>query len=104
WILVVPVVAEAAAEYGQREWKLGRGQNAVLWLEVARRVDPRDWRYHWYVGQFWLVQAEGHGNRLGANLADAAFAKGFQANPREVRDLYDRIYVHRRLRHMLDAP
>jgi hypothetical protein len=104
WILAVPVVAEAASEYGQREWKLGHAHDAVLWLEVARRVDPHDWRYHWYVGQFWMVNAEGRADPVAANLADAAYARGYKANPREVRNLLDRIYLNSRLRHLLDAP
>jgi O-antigen ligase len=104
WVLAVPFVAEAAAEYGQREWKIGHGRNALLALEVARRVDPRDWRYDWYVGQFWLVQAEARGDPVAANLADAAFAKGFAVNPREVRNLNGRVYLHSRQRHLLDAP
>ncbi len=104
WTLTLPVAAEAASAYAQRQWRAAKGESAAVWFEAARRLDPRDWRYHWYAGQFWLAQAQGSGNAAAANLADASFAAGYSANPREVRNLFGRIIVHQRLRKLLPAP
>jgi O-antigen ligase len=84
WLLVTPVVAEAAAAYAQRQWRRTDTESAAYWFEFARRTTPRDWRYHWYAGQFWHVGACG-GNRRAGELAEAAFAAGRAANSREVR-------------------
>ena len=84
WVLVTPVLAEATAAYAQRQWRLRDPESAAYWFEFARRVTPRDWRYHWYAGQFWQAVARG-GNRRAADLAEAAFAAGRAANSREVR-------------------
>ena len=58
WALATPVAAQAAAGYAHRQWQAARGESAAYWFEVARRVEPRDWRYHWYAGQFWYAQAQ----------------------------------------------
>lgn len=104
WFLCAPVAAEAAAAYGQQQWLNARGQSAAFWFEAARRIDPRDWRYHWYAGQFWLGQASRLSDRQAAALADRAFAAGYAANPREIRNLYDRMVLNRQLRSLLAAP
>jgi hypothetical protein len=103
-ILLRPVAAEAAAEWGLRELSEGHGQGAALWLGVARRIDPADWRYHWYAGQFWDSQAAQSGKREAARLAATSYAEGFDANPLEVRNLLGMISVHHRHRHLLDEP
>ena len=84
WVLVTPVVAEAACEYAQRQWRNRDAESAAYWFEFARRVTPRDWRYHWYAGQFWQTVALG-GNPRAAELSAAAFAAGRAANSRESR-------------------
>ena len=84
WVLVTPVLAEAAAEHAQRQWRNRDAESAAYWFEFARRVTPRDWRYHWYAGQFWQTVALG-GNPRAAELSAAAFAAGRAANSREVR-------------------
>ena len=84
WVLVTPVVAEAASEYAQRQWRNRDAESAAYWFEFARRVTPRDWRYHWYAGQFWQTVALG-GNPRAAELSEAAFAAGRAANSRESR-------------------
>ena len=84
WVLVTPVVAEAASAYAQRQWRRSDSESAAYWFEFARRVTPRDWRYHWYAGQFWQAVSLG-GNRRAAELAEAAFAAGRAANSRESR-------------------
>jgi O-antigen ligase len=104
WVLLTPVVAEAAAAYAQRQWRAGHGVSAAYWFEVARRIEPRDWRYCWYAGQFWHAQALQSGKPEAARLADQAFADGFAANPREARNLLGRIATHVQLRTMLAAP
>ena len=104
WVLLTPLVAHAAAHYAERQWRLARGESAAYWFEVARRVEPRDWRFHWYAGQFWYMQAGANRNPEAARLSDAAFAAGFAANPREVRNLLGRISTHVRLRSLLAAP
>lgn len=103
-ILLRPVVAEAAAEWGLRKSAAGDGHSAAFWLSAASRIEPADWRYHWYTGQFWDAQAAGSGRREAANLAAEAFTAGFDANPLEVRNLLGKIAVHRRLRALLDTP
>jgi O-antigen ligase len=103
-VLLRPVAAEAAAELGLRQAATGDGRSAALWLGAARRIDPADWRYHWYAGQFWDVQAAQSGKREAARLAAEAYAAGFDANPLEVRNLLGKISVHRRHRALLDAP
>ena len=104
WILALPVAAEAASLYGQRQLRTADAQSAAFWLEASRRLDPRDWRYHWYAGQFWSAQAATRSDPNAASLADRAFAAGYAANPREVRNLYERIVLHRRLRTLLALP
>jgi hypothetical protein len=84
WVLVTPVVAEAASEHAQRQWRNRDAESAAYWFEFARRVAPRDWRYHWYAGQFWQTVALG-GNSRAAELSEAAFAAGRAANSRESR-------------------
>jgi len=103
-ILLRPVAAEAAAEWGLRESAAGEGQSAAFWLGAAQRIDPRDWRYHWYAGQFWEAQAIQSGKREAARLAADAYAAGFDANPLEVKNLLGKISVHRRHRNLLDVP
>lgn len=104
WILAMPAAAEAAGAYAERQWQAAKNESAAVWFEAARRLDPRDWRYHWYAGQFWLAQAQASRKAAAARLADAAFAAGYAANPHEVRALYGRIVTQRRLRDLLDAP
>jgi hypothetical protein len=104
WLLITPVAAQAAAGYAHRQWQRARGESAAYWFEVARRIDSRDWRYHWYAGQFWYAQALEARKPEAARLADAAFAAGSEANPREVRNLLGRISVQARLRPLLADP
>jgi O-antigen ligase len=104
WILAKPAVAEAASEYAKYQWGVAQGESAAYWFEVARRIDAGDWRYHWYAGQFWFVQAQTGTNAAAARLADRAFAEGFAANPREVANLLWRISTHIYLRSLLAAP
>lgn len=102
--LLRPVAAEAAAGWGLRKAAAGEGQDAALWLGAAQRIEPADWRYHWYAGRFWEAQAMKTGSREAARLAADAFAAGFDANPLEVRNLLGKISVHRRLRRLLQDP
>jgi O-antigen ligase len=101
WILLKPVAAEAAAEYARQKWRAGDGQTAAHWFEVARRVESKDWRFHWYAGQFWFVQAQAGSSALAAQFADRAFAAGIAANPRVVENLLWRISTHIYLRTLL---
>lgn len=103
-LLLRPVAAEAAAEYGLRMSVAGASRSAAYWLEVARRIEPQDWRYHWYAGQFWDGQAAVSGRREAARLAAEAFAAGFEENPLEVRNLLGMIAIHHRHAKLLDAP
>ncbi len=104
WILAKPAAAEAVSEYAKHQWRIGQGESAAYWFEMARRIDVRDWRYHWYAGQFWYSQAQVLPNDAAARLADRAFAEGFAANPREVANLLWRISTHIHLRPLLAAP
>jgi hypothetical protein len=103
-LLVPPVAAEAAAGKANREWRAGQGESAAYWFEVARRIERRDWRYHWYAGQFWLAQAASGGKPEAARLAEASFAAGAAANPRDVNNLLGRIATHRRFAGLLEQP
>jgi len=103
-VLVRPLAAEAAADWGLRRSAAGQSQSAAFWLEAARRLDGADWRYHWYAGQFWDGQAADSGKREAARFAAEAFAAGFAANPLEVKNLLGKISVHRRHGKLLDAP
>lgn len=103
WVLIKPALAEASAQRASSNWASMQAQDAAFWFELARRIEPRDWRYHWYAGQFWFAQAQA-GAVGAAQRADAAFADGFNANPREVRNLIGRLAVQRRLRGLLLAP
>jgi hypothetical protein len=103
-LLVPPVAAEAAAGVAQRKWLSADAQAAAYWFEVARRLEPRDWRYHWYAGQFWLAQVALNGNPVAARQADDAFAAGFAANPHEPRNLIGRIATHRRFGALVGTP
>ena len=88
--LALPPLAELAAAYGDRRWQSGNTESAAFGFELARRLQPRDWRYHWYAGQFWYAQASA-GNPRAATLADRAFAAAVAANPHEPRPLLARL-------------
>jgi O-antigen ligase len=103
-VLVPPVVAEVVADRAHRAWQEADTQAAAYWYEVARRVEPRDWRFHLYAGHFWYFQAAQAGKPAAARLADQAFVAGIAANPREVRNLLGRIALHRDFPGLLDAP
>jgi len=103
WVLLKPVAAEAAAEYARQKWRAGDGQTAAHWFEVARRVESKDWRFHWYAGQFWFVQAQAGSSALAAQFADRAFVSGMAANPRVVENLLWRISTHIYLRTLLPS-
>jgi hypothetical protein len=103
-LLLRPVVAELAAEWGLRRFAERQPQSAAIWLESARRIEAADWRYHWYAGQFWDDIATATASRDAARLAHAAFAAGTEANPLEVRSLLGLIALHRRHGALLDAP
>jgi O-antigen ligase len=102
-ILLPPPLAEAAAAYGDRSWREGKAESAAYGFELARRLQPRDWRYHWYAGQFWYAQAR-QGNRAAPPLADQAFAAAVSANPREPRPLLARLATQMRFAATLDHP
>lgn len=104
WVLLKPVAAEAAAEYARQKWRANDGQTAAHWFEVARRVESKDWRFHWYAGQFWFVQAQAGNNAVAARFADRAFAAGIAANPRVVENHLWRISTHVYLRTLLPEP
>lgn len=103
-VLLRPLAAEWASAWGLRKFAAGDGPSAALWLGVARSVEPADWRYHWYAGQFWDAQAADSGKREAARLAVAAYAAGVEANPLEPKSLLGLISVHMRYRELLDAP
>lgn len=104
FVLVMPVAAEAAAAYAHKSWRDGRGQDAAYWFGIARTLQPRDWRYHWYEGQFWFAQAAQQRKPGPAALADKAFAAGVAANPREPRNLVGRLSTQLELTPLLEAP
>jgi hypothetical protein len=96
-LLIVPVAAELSLAYGKARWKEGLGEEAAYGFELARRLQPSDWRYAWFAGKFWTAQAAGTRNAEAAKLADASFERGFAANPLEVRNLLGRIEANRNL-------
>ncbi|MGD9600102.1 MAG: O-antigen ligase family protein [Steroidobacteraceae bacterium] len=103
-VLLRPLAAEAAAEWGLLKFSQGAGPSAARWLGAARIIEPRDWRYHWYEGRFWEAQAADSGKREAAQLAAQAYGAGFEANPLEVKNLLGMISVQSRYRSLLDAP
>ena len=104
WALTLPAAAEAAADRAFALWRQGHGQEAAWWFEAARRLNHRDWRYHWYAGQFWLAQAEESRRPDLAQRADNAFASAVTANPREGHALLGRVVTQMRLRDLLPQP
>ncbi|MGH8737000.1 MAG: O-antigen ligase family protein, partial [Burkholderiales bacterium] len=104
FFLAQPVAAEGAALWGQRQLGIGRSLSAAYWLQVASRLQPRDWRYHWYLGQFWQGQAFAGGSADAVRFALREFDAGLRANPLEVRDLVGRIATYRLLGERLAAP
>jgi O-antigen ligase len=103
-LLVPPAAAEAAALYADTQWRAGRAQNAAFGFELAWRLQPRDWRYHWYAGQFWTAQAALSHKPAAARLADEAFAAGVSANPHEAKCLLGRIALRLGYAALLGAP
>lgn len=103
-VLGPPLVADLAATYAHRAWRNSYGEAAAYWFEVARRFEPRDWRYHWYAGQFWYAQAAQAGKPAAARLADEAFAAGMAANPVEVQNHLGRVATHRQFAKLLPSP
>jgi hypothetical protein len=90
-LFLPPVIAEVLVAYADRSWRSGEAHPAAFALELARRVQPRDWRYHWYAGQFWFRQAAQTRSEPAARLADGAFAAAVRANPHEPRPLLARL-------------
>ena len=103
-LLVVPLAAEWSLAYAQARWRQGFGQEAAYGFELARRLQPSDWRYAWYAGKFWTAQAASERSPKAAGLADAAFAGGFAANRLEVKNLLGRIELQRSLPRLLEQP
>jgi O-Antigen ligase len=103
-VLIRPLAAGAAAEWGLREQAAGDARAAAFWLSTAPVIDSGDWRFHWYAGQFWEVQAAVSGRREAARLAATAYAAGFDANPLEVKNLLGKISVQMHHHDLLDAP
>jgi len=93
--------ARAASLYGERSWRSGQGEPAAFGFELARRLQPRDWRYHWYAGQFWFAQAAYGGKKEAANLADHAFAAAIRANAADPRPLLGRLATQLRFAPLL---
>lgn len=103
-VLLRPLAAAASAQWGMHEQAAGDVPAAAFWLSAAPIIDPADWRYHWYAGQFWEIQAAVTRRREAARLAAKAYAAGFDANPLEVKTLLGKISVQLRYRDLLDAP
>lgn len=103
-LLLVPLAAEWSLAYGNARWKEGLGEKAAYGFELARRLQPADWRYAWFAGKFWTAQAAATRKPEAAKLADASFARGFEANPLEVKNLLGRIELQRSLGHLLEKP
>lgn len=103
-VLGPPLIADLAASHAHRAWRDSNGQAAAYWFEVARRFEPRDWRYHWYAGQFWYLQTAQTGKPEAARQADAAFAAGMAANPVEVQNHLGRLATHRQFGGLLHSP
>ena len=100
-LVLAPPSAELAAKHGDRAWRAGDLQAAGYGFELARRLQPADWRYHWYAGQFWYSQAQS-GNAAAAPLADKAFAAAVRANPAQPRPLLARVATQMRFGRALD--
>ena len=90
-LLLVPLAAERSLAYGNARWRDGLGEEAAYGFELARRLQPSDWRYAWFAGQFWAAQAAATRNPKAVALADASFAGGYASNRLEVRNLLGRI-------------
>lgn len=103
-LILPPPLAEASAAYGDRSWRSGKAEPAAFGFELARRFQPRDWRYHWYAGQFWYAQAAQSGKKAAADLADQAFAAAVEANPSDPRPLLGRLATQMRFASLLDRP
>ena len=103
-LLLVPLAAEWSLAYAQARWRQGFGQEAAYGFELARRLQPSDWRYAWYAGKFWTAQAVSERSSKAAGLADTAFAGGFAANHLEVKNLVGRIELQRSLPRLLERP
>ena len=82
----------------------GKTRAAAYWLQVASRLQPRDWRYHWYLGQFWQGQAFAGGGANAVRFALREFDAGLRANPLEVSSLLGRISTYRLLGKELPRP
>jgi len=104
FVFLQPVAAEGAAYWGRRQLGEGRTLAAAYWLQVASRLQPRDWRYHWYLGQFWQGQAFAGGGADAVRFALREFDAGLRANPLEVRSLLGRISTYRLLGKELPRP
>lgn len=98
-----PPLAELAAWYGDHNWREGKSERAAYGFELARRLQPRDWRYHWYAGQFWSDLAA-TGNRRAARFADRAFAAATAADPRQPQPLLARLGTQIRFAALLAEP
>lgn len=103
WLLAMPAAAEVAAWHAHRQWQAGTGQPGY-WFEIARRIEPRDWRYHWQAGQFWYAQAVPSRDARAARLADAAFGEGARVNSRDPHNPKARSAARRQLGLLLQPP
>jgi hypothetical protein len=103
WVVGTSLGAEAAAHYAISQWQRSQNERAAHWFQVAERLEPRDWRFHWQAGQFWFTQTVLGGKPAAARLADRAFAAAIEANPREIFPLVGRIALHRRFGPLLGS-
>jgi hypothetical protein len=104
WVLGTTLGAEAAARYALYEWGRSENERAAYWFQVAQRLEPREWRFHWQAGQFWSTQALLGAKPAAARFADRAYAAAIDANPREVFPWVARIALHRRFGALLGPP
>ena len=103
-LLLVPLAAEWSSAYAAARWRKGFGEEAAYGFELARRLQPSDWRYAWDAGKFWTAQAAATRNPRAASLADASFARGFASNPLEVKNLLGRIELQASMPQLLERP
>ena len=94
WI-AQPALADLASRRSVATLAGGNARDALYWLSVARRLEPRLPAHYWAEGMIWQGQAVESKNPALAARAEELFVAGSNASPYDVANLLARVSLHR---------
>jgi hypothetical protein len=99
-----PLIAEMASYRSVRLLERGETRDAIYWLSVAQRLEPRYPVHYWSEAMIWYQQLAVSRNPLFAAEADTRFVEGIRANPYEIACLFGRVALHSSYPELLKKP